>query len=70
MYVKNTSQAVVPALKTHMGFFFRASLTRGIVFKIPGTVSRLPRGRYLAFPGVNGDVTYVKRRAIAAGILA
>ena len=28
------------------------------------------RGRQLAFPGVNGDVTYVRRRAIAAGILA
>ena len=26
-------------------FFFRASLTRGIVFKIPGTVTRLPRGQ-------------------------
>ena len=45
-----------------MVFSFRASLTRGIVFKIPGTVTRLP--------GVNGDVTYVKRRTIAAGILA
>ena len=36
--------AVVPALKTHV-FFSRASLTRGIVFKIPGTVTRLPRGQ-------------------------
>ena len=36
---------VVPALKTHMFFFFRPSLTRGIVFKIPETVTRLPRGQ-------------------------
>ena len=28
-----------------MAFCFRASLTRGIVFEIPGTVTRLPRGQ-------------------------
>ena len=35
----------LPRFKDGHGFFFRASLTRGIVFKIPGTVTRLPRGQ-------------------------
>ena len=44
--------------------FITASLTRGIVFKIPGTVTRLPRGQRR-----RKLLQKVKRRAIAAGIL-
>ena len=34
-----------PRFKDAHGFFFRAFLTRGTVFKIPGTVTRLLRGQ-------------------------
>ena len=53
---------VVPALKTQMIFFQS-------VFNAGNRLLRI-RGRQLTFPGVNGDVTYAERYAIAAGILA
>ena len=60
-----------PSFKDVPCFFFRGSKTRGIVFKIPGTVTGLPRGqrRRNLFVWIVSAMTVTKVVEVFAGVI-